>query len=151
MRGTEIAFVEHGQYCLAHPQTALPYVRLDTPTDRLLHLSASGEGGVVIRTGTIDGPVRVTVETFEAPPDAPPDPAEWEHVEDLVAVSRGDLVQAIVEIYEIEDAPTLRVAPGHRYHVRLAARGFAAGREKHTLDTDDEPVEHHLVQLWRED
>src|SRR5690242_7889031 len=87
MRGTEIAFVEHGQYSLWHPGTMLPFAQLDSPTDKLLHLSESDEGGVIVRTGTIDGPVSMTVETFDQSPAAPDDSAEWEHVEDLVVVS----------------------------------------------------------------
>ncbi|MCO1659690.1 hypothetical protein [Pseudonocardia humida] len=150
MRGTEIAFVEHGQYCLGHPGAVLPFLEPGAPANRLLLPSASDQGGVVVQTGTIDGPVSVTVETFDQPPATAPDGAEWERVEDLVAVSKGDRLLAVVEADMLEDVPEFAVAPGDRYHVRLSVRGFDAGRAAHTLDTDDEPVEHHLVQLWQE-
>lgn len=151
MRGTEITVVEHGQYCFGHPGEVLPFLRSSAPDDRLLHPSASEEaGGIVIQTGTIDGPVSVTVETLDEPPATSPDPAEWERVEELTAVSKGEILKAVVESELIEDVPTFAVAPGERYHVRLAVRGFDEGRAKQVLELDDEPVEHHMVQLWRE-
>lgn len=151
MRGTEIAEVEHGQYCFGHPGEVAPFLRSTAPEDRILHPSAAEDaGGIVIQTGTWDGSVSVTVETFDQPPATPPDPAEWERVEELTTVSKGDVLKGVVEAELMEDVPTFAVAPGERYHVRLAVRGFDDGRAKFVLEPDDEPVEYHLVQLWRE-
>jgi hypothetical protein len=151
MRGTAITVVEHGEYYLWHPGRASPFARFDASSDKLMYLSDSvDDGGILVRTGTYDGPVSVTIETFDQPPATPPDGAEWERIEDLTAVSKGDLVKAIKGDYEIEGVPELTVAPGDRYHVRLATRGVEAGRAEQVLELDDEPVEHHLVQLWRE-
>lgn len=143
-------YVTRSVYFLGHRGQPWPSpAREGGPTVRLLYPDANGGGGVAVYCGTFDGPVDVTVETFDArPPDLSGD--DWEHVEELVLVSSGrDLVVGALE--EVEHPfPVLPVGPDDRYGVRIGARGVLAAADEGELDMDADPIEHHHLQLWRE-
>lgn len=52
---------------------------------------------------------------------------------------------------EVEDPfPALPLGPDDRYAVRVAVQGIREANRVGELDFDDDPVELHRVQLWRE-
>lgn len=150
MRATETLFIEKGQYYVQHvgavPPPAPP---AGTAADGTVLYPGSTfhDGGVFVAPGTFDGPLSLTLETGDDVTEQ--DPSGWELVNDVDMVAKGaDLVVvATGEVYD--EFGRFELSPGDGFHVRLHVRGYQAGRSAHMLDPDDEPVEFHLVQVWR--
>lgn len=146
LHGSSILYIEKGQYYLLHSESDLP---APPPTGAaaatLLFVDLRGLG-VHVRPMTFDGPVGVEVETFE---EAPPAVDGWEHQEEVAGVASGfDLVVATLDY--ASQLPRLSISPTERYRVRLYARGLVEAEQDNVLDPNDEPIEHHLIHLWRE-
>lgn len=149
MRATVTPHIEGSRYHLVHGG-ARPTGRHPARWcgDRLLHPLPDG-GGIVVRTATFDGPVEVSVETFHPGSEVPAAPGTWDLDEQLTLTATGHGVHVVTTFGEVEDLPVLAVAPGQRYRVRIYARGLEAAREVHQIEIDEEPVEEHLLQLFR--
>jgi hypothetical protein len=148
MRARHELYVTRGLYFLGHRGQAWPSPAREPGTaGRLLYRDANGGGGVALSCGTFDGPVDLTVETFDDRPAELPD-GDWEYVEELESVSTGrDIIVGALE--EVEHTfPVLPVGPDDRYGVRVVARGVMAAADEGELDLDAEPIEHHSIQLW---
>lgn len=148
MRARHELYVTRGLYFLGHRGQAWPGPAREPGTEgQLLHRDANGGGGIAIDCGTFDGPVDLTVETFDERPAERPD-GEWEYDEELESVSTGrDVIVGALE--EVEHAfPVLPVGPDDRYGVRILARGVRGAADEGELDLDAEPIEHHYIQLW---
>lgn len=107
-------------------------------------------GGAMIHTATFDGPVRVSVEIHDDP--TPPDPAAWDATVDHDLLTPGGRVAVAEPHADMPRLPAFEEAePGARYRLRLHVSGVAAVRALAAEvggDIPDEPVEHHLLQLW---
>lgn len=64
MRDTAIPQIEDSRYYLAHGDTRPSGAPSPAAPGTLLHPAADDDGGILVRTATVDGPVEVTVETF---------------------------------------------------------------------------------------
>lgn len=154
MRASHTVYVSDGQYFVlddggdAYPN---PGSALDTAVDRILFPDVSGKNGVYVMPGTFDGPVDVTVETLDTPPDTAATPGGWEHSEQVVVTSSGSSIFVATLDDQVMELPALAVQPGTRYGVRLLARGVEEARERGELEWDAAPIESHLIQLWCED
>jgi len=109
--------------------------------------AATVDDGLVVRTGTSAGDVYVTVEARDREPE--PDLGPWERVVEVSLHSTTGRLCLIVEGATFEPPPCLDgLDPGH-YRVRCHARGRDAGSANPALAEDEEPVEEHLVLLWK--
>lgn len=148
MRDTATPQIEHSGYHLAHCGTLPPCAHPPPgPPTRLLQPGTDG-GGILVRTATVEGPVEVTVETFVRGVEVPVACGAWDVEEEVTATATGHDVRVVTTFGEIEGMPVLRIAPGQRYRVRIYARGLDAARSVLRIEADEEPVEHHLVQMW---
>ncbi|MBW0103034.1 hypothetical protein [Pseudonocardia sp. KRD291] len=149
MRATVVPHIEGSRYHLVHgdtrPTSGYPS---GWDGDRLLYPSPDG-GGVVVRTATFDGPVEVSVETFHPGSEVVPARGSWDVHQQVELTATGRDLHVVTTFGEIEDLPVLDLAPGDRYGVRIYARGLEAAREVNQIEIDEEPVEAHLIQLWR--
>lgn len=150
MRATVTPHIEGSRYHLVHAGSR-PSARRPPQWegDRLLYPVPGADGGIVVRTATFDGPVQVSVETFHPGSEVPLPRGTWELEQQVTLTAAGRDVHVVTTFGEIEDLPVFAVAPGERYGVRIHARGIAAAREVHQIEIDEEPVEHHLLQIFR--
>lgn len=149
MRATVTPHIEGSRYRLVHRGTGLTGgSRTRWCGDRLLHPAPDG-AGIVVRTATFDGPVEISVETFHPGSEVPAAAGTWDLDEQLTLTATGHDVLVVTTFGVVEDLPVLPVAPGQRYGVRIYARGIEAAREVHQIEIDEEPVEEHLLQLFR--
>ncbi|MDN5919873.1 MAG: hypothetical protein L0I76_33050 [Pseudonocardia sp.] len=151
MRATVIPHIEGSRYYLLHDDAA-PLDRYPSGWvgDQLLYPAPDGsDGGVVVRTATFDGPVEVSVETFHPGEEVPAGQGSWDQAQEVELTATGRDVHVATSFGPIEDLPVLAVAPGERYGVRIYARGLATAREVNQIEMDEEPVEAHLLQIWR--
>ena len=47
--------------------------------------------------------------------------------------------------------PVLALGPGDRYSIRISARGVKEAADRGEFGLDDDPLEYHFLQLWREE
>ena len=152
MRATVIPHIEGSHYYLVHgdtlPTGGYPSVWVG---DQMLYPAPDDDvdGGVVVRTATFDGPVEVSVETFDPGAEVPAAQGSWDLDQQVTLTAKGRDVHVVTTFGEIEDLPVLTVAPGERYGVRIYARGLDAAREVNQIEIDEEPVEQHLLQIFR--
>jgi hypothetical protein len=154
MTTTDVArhrfYVSKGNYFFTHRELPLPEPgRPDGGEFRLLHPDVDGNGGLTVITGTFYGHIDLTVEVHDSAP-GPLEAVDFEVIEELHLESTGrDLV--VRKMGEVEDPfPVLPLGPDDRYAVRIGVQGIREANRLGELDFDDDPVEHHRVQLWRE-
>ncbi|WP_157856017.1 hypothetical protein [Streptomyces aureocirculatus] len=101
--------------------------------------------GALIATGTAFGPVRVQAVTgLEAPPAAG-DQDGWEEIiEVTVQAPAGRLRAHSLEDSQFSELPVLSTQGGGPYRVRVHTRG----RGNAPSQTEDDPVEDYLLQVW---
>jgi hypothetical protein len=112
---------------------------LETETGGLLDLLT---GGVRVRCGISDGPVRLRAETF---PTAPPqDTGTWDEVAEISFVAPVGSVR-VTPLFQwpVAEIPPLTPGPG-TYRVRVHARGQDAARNRFVAS----PTEDYLLQIW---
>lgn len=146
MRGAGVLYIEKGQYYLLHSESDLPAPpSVQAVATSLMFPDARGLG-VHIRPMTFDGPMGIEVETFDVEPSAV---HGWEHQEECSGTASGfDL--AVATLFYGTALPRLLISPTQRYRVRLYARGLVEAERQDVLGADDEPIEHHMLHLWRE-
>ncbi|RZT86778.1 hypothetical protein EV383_3676 [Pseudonocardia sediminis] len=150
MRATVVPHIEGSRYYLVHGGTR-PAFRFPPrwSGDRLLYPVPDDAGGLVVRTATFDGPVEVSVETFHPGAEVPVARGVWDLDEQVTLTATGRDVHVVTTFGEIEDLPVFAVAPGERFGVRIYARGIDEAREVHQIEIDEEPVEEHLLHIFR--
>lgn len=145
VRETKILHINYGTYCIGHNERGVPEAAVGH--EGLVFPGVSGDGGALVRTGTFSGPVTITVETCDLPPE-PLEKSLWEMADEVLLVSAGHEV-VVWELFGVgEGLPRLTTAPGQRYRVRVSAHGFSVGTDAGDVPRADKPVESHLVQLW---
>lgn len=152
MRATVIPHIEGSCYSLVHGDTRPTGRRPPAWVgDQMLYPAPDDDpaGGLVVRTATFDGPVEVSVETFHLGSEVPAPRGSWDLDQQVTLTATGRDVHVVTTFGEIEDLPVLAVAPGERYGVRIYARGLEAAREVNQIESDEEPVEAHLLQIFR--
>lgn len=146
VRRSTTLFVLGGQYWIK-PTFALPPVGPERPRDgQLLYESADvGQPGIYVATGTIEGPVDLTVQDGEH--ITAQDPGAWELVNDLELAAPGEdlIFTTSDDIYE--ELPRFELPTRSRLRVLLYARGVAEGRRLEDVDCDGPAVEQHLLQI----
>ncbi|MET0189593.1 MAG: hypothetical protein ABW212_11380 [Pseudonocardia sediminis] len=152
-----VPHIEGSRYYLVHDGTRPPFrFPAEWSGDRLLYpVPAAADdggcdgGGLVVRTATFDGPVEVSVETFHPGAEVPVARGVWDLDEQVTLTATGRDVHVVTTFGEIEDLPVFAVAPGERFGVRIYARGIEAAREVNQIEIDEEPVEEHLLHIFR--
>lgn len=140
MRATQQLDVSFGHYVVAEADGDPPLVDA-SETDRLI--TPAEEGGAATTTVTFFGPVEVTVEVLGGEPAT--DTETWERVEDVTLVAR----RGKVIVTDLDgDYPSLILAPGQHYRLRVYARGLATAAVRPDDPTATEALEQHLLQLW---
>jgi hypothetical protein len=142
VRATQQLDITYGHYLVTEADGDPPLVDAHE-IERLI--TAAEEGGAVIATVTFFGPVEVTVEVLDGEPAT--DSETWDRVEGVTLVAqRGEVI--VTDIEGEGDYPSLILAPGQRYQLRVSARGLAAAAERPDDATATEALEQHLLQLW---
>lgn len=148
MRGTAILNVSHGQYYIGDSGGDLPTPPSISDDDTIVFPGTADTGGALVATGTFWGPVEVTVETSDLAPVADSADGSWEKTEQVELVALGDGIQVFEPEGMGEGLPLFPVTRGQRYHVRVAVRGYAVGKNLDADDIPSDPVEFHRVQMW---
>lgn len=146
---TRIFQVTHCQYYIADDGGSVPMPQ-DTDLIDLIFPGVGGSGGALVTTGTGWGPVEVTVQVLDAPPDPVGPSGEWEQSDEAALVALGEHVLVREPDGQDRGLRRLEVEPGQTYHVRVRCRGRQAGRE-YGAEIPEAPAEAHLVQLWADD
>lgn len=149
-RGSTEEYIEHAHYYIIHTDAHLPG-RAREVDGQLLYPAPKDQedGGICVLTGTMFGPVVITVETYDSPQEAVADPGDWEIVQEVGIIARGADLHIVTEPLVETELPRLHLAPGEAAGVRLHARGYRKAVEAQEIRLQDGPIEHHLLQLWR--
>lgn len=140
-------FADYGQYLIT----------ADVPVDP--PVPAVGGNGVikvelgqaVVYTGTHTGDVGLIIELGDSAPGR--DTNGWDEVVEVTLTSPTGKIYARGLLDTIDwgdgaDAPNLAIAGAGDYRLRVHVRGRDAGRDAGPVMEDQEPVEHHLIQIW---
>jgi len=138
--GTALVDIQKGQYTLWGVDGVSRTSR--SGVNGLFQLA---EGNVLVLTGTKDGPLRLTVETHSQEP-----PLKLEGWKDIVEVTQRSTTDevAVAPLFEapVEGLPKLKVSAGSAIRIRIHARGRDEADKYWGVD---EPIEEHLLQMWR--
>lgn len=152
-RGSTELYLEHAQYYIIHVDAHLPGPDpAEVYYDKLLQPAPDGDedGGIFVRTGTMVGPIVITVETYDSVDEAVPDNGEWEIRQEVGVIAKGRNLCILAEPGVEVELPQLDLAPGEAAGIRLHARGvMEAAAIQELTGPDDRAIEHHLLQLWR--
>ncbi|MFD8968924.1 hypothetical protein ACFV0C_28715 [Streptomyces sp. NPDC059568] len=112
-------------------------------------LVGAGRGYAVILSGTHTGYLRLTVEFSDSEP--PTEFSEWESVVDVSYHSgKGLLFLKVPGGETLHDADNFAHEGPGWYRIRVHTRGRDEGQMLDaTEEQPDDPVEHHLITIWR--
>ncbi|REF00296.1 hypothetical protein [Thermomonospora umbrina] len=117
----------------------------------LIWVDPAGEAAIIM-TGTDTGPVTLTIDVTDQPPDADLD--TWDDVVEASVTLTGDgiVIYAPADMeggHEVELPASAEET--RTYRLRAHARGRDQGRAQQFTDIASSPPEEHLILLWPAD